>query len=114
MPPTRRRRISTVTYEAAYSSPEFIELSRRFRAFVLPVTTSFLAWYLLYVGLAAFAPGFMGTQVVGYINVGIVMGLLQFVSTFAITTVYWRWARRHLDPLAARVRKNIDEAGQSR
>ena len=49
--------------------------ARRFRRFVFPMTALFLAWYFLYVLLAAFAPDFMATKVVGNINVGLLFGL---------------------------------------
>src|SRR3954453_4780381 len=72
-------------YQEVQASEEFQDLRRRFRRFVFPLTGLFLAWYFLYVTLAAYAPGFMSHQLVGNINVGLVFGLLQFVSTFAIT-----------------------------
>jgi uncharacterized membrane protein (DUF485 family) len=53
------------------ASTEFVELRRRFRRFVFPMTALFLAWYFLYVLLAAYAPGFMSTKVFGNINVGL-------------------------------------------
>ena len=46
------------------------------------MTGLFLAWYLLYVLLADYAHDFMSTKVVGNINIGLILGLLQFVSTF--------------------------------
>ena len=42
----------------------------------------------------------MGTKVIGNINIGILMGLGQFVTTFAITFMYARWANREFDPRA--------------
>lgn len=87
-------------YVAVQESSEFGELRRRFRAFVFPVTAFFLAWYFLYVLLSMFAPDFMGTPVVGNVNIGLLLGLGQFVSTFAITIVYVRWANRVFDPRA--------------
>ena len=42
----------------------------------------------------------MGTKVVGNINVALVFGLLQFVTTFLIAWLYARFADRQLDPLA--------------
>jgi uncharacterized membrane protein (DUF485 family) len=39
------------------------------------------------------------------------MGLLQFVSTFAITTVYVKYANRNLDPLAERIREDVEGGG---
>ena len=98
------------TYEEVQSSAEFADLRRRFRRFVFPMAGLFLAWYFLYVILAAFAKDFMGTKVFGNINVGLIFGLLQFVSTFAITTAYMRWADREFDPTADALRERI-EAG---
>ncbi|GAA3667640.1 uncharacterized membrane protein (DUF485 family) [Yimella lutea] len=85
---------------AVQQSPEFAELRKKFRAFVFPVTAFFLAWYFLFVLLSIYAPGFMGTKVIGNINIGILMGLGQFVTTFAITFMYARWANREFDPRA--------------
>jgi uncharacterized membrane protein (DUF485 family) len=99
------------TYEEVQESAEFAELKRRFRRFVFPMTALFLAWYFLYVLLAAYATDFMSTQVFGNINVGLVFGLLQFVSTFAITMIYARWADREFDPTADQLRDQI-EAGE--
>jgi uncharacterized membrane protein (DUF485 family) len=85
-------------------SPEFERLRRTFRRFVFPMTVAFLVWYLLYVVLSAYARDFMGTKVVGDINVALVFGLLQFVSTFGIAWSYERYARGRLEPLADEVR----------
>ena len=42
----------------------------------------------------------MSTRLVGNINVALIFGLLQFVSTFLIAWLYSRYADRELDPLA--------------
>jgi len=89
-------------------SPEFVDLKRRFRSFILPVTAFFLAWYALYVLLAAFAPGFMSIKVFGNINIGLLLGLGQFVTTFAITMVYRSWADKTFDPAATAMRERIE------
>ena len=101
------------TYEEVQQSAEFAELKRRFRRFVFPMTALFLAWYFLYVLMAAYATEFMSTKVFGNINVGLIFGLLQFVSTFAITMLYARWADREFDPTAEQLRDHI-EAGEVR
>lgn len=95
-------------YVAVREGDEFRALRRRFRRFVFPVTALFLAWYFLYVLLAAFATDLMSTKIVGSINVGLVLGLLQFVSTFAITATYTRWADRSLDPAADALRDQVE------
>ena len=38
---------------------------------------------------------------------GLIMGLLQFVSTFAITGWYVSYCNRKLDPIAAEIRHEI-------
>ncbi|SDW26066.1 Uncharacterized membrane protein, DUF485 family [Saccharopolyspora shandongensis] len=100
--------IDAETWAAAHSSPEFTTLRRRLRNFVFPVSALFLAWYLVYVLLADYAHGFMSIKLVGNINVGLVLGLLQFVSTFAITTWYVRFANRELDPIAEGIRESLE------
>lgn len=95
-------------YEEVEASEEFAQLRTRFRRFVFPVTAGFLVWYLLFVLLSAYAKDFMATKVIGTINVGIVFGLLQFVSTFAITMWYVRWADREFDPTADALRERIE------
>jgi uncharacterized membrane protein (DUF485 family) len=87
---------------------EFGELRRRFRRFVFPMTALFLAWYFLYVLLAAYAPDFMSQKVWGEINVGLLFGLGQFVSTFVITILYVRWADREFDPRAEALHDRLE------
>ena len=71
-------------YDSLHESADFVELRRRFRAFVFPATIAFLTWYLLYVVMSNWATDFMDTKVVGNINVALVFGLLQFVTTFLL------------------------------
>ncbi|HEY4006563.1 MAG TPA: DUF485 domain-containing protein [Pseudonocardia sp.] len=87
---------------------DFADLRRRLRRFAFPMSIAFLLWYLLYVLLAAYAPEFMSIKLDGNITVGLLIGVLQFVSTFVITTVYVRYANRNLDPAAARLRDQIE------
>lgn len=87
-------------YDELHASPEFAELKRRYRSFVFPATIAFLAWYLLYVVLSNWGGDFMGNKVIGNINVALVFGLLQFVTTFGIAWLYARYSAAKLDPLA--------------
>lgn len=88
-------------YDDLDSSPEFAELRKRFRAFAIPATVIFLAWFLLYVVMCNWAADFMSTKVVGNINIALIFGLLQFASTFLIAWLYSRYSTAKLDPLAA-------------
>jgi uncharacterized membrane protein (DUF485 family) len=107
VPPTETEQ----RYLAAQASPEFQALRKRFRGFVLPVAAASLAWYFLYVLLAAYAVDFMSQRVVGNITVGLILGLLQFITTFAVTAAYIRYADKHLDPATARIRAEMERKG---
>lgn len=104
---------SETDYQRVQRSQEFQDLRRRFRSFVFPMTAFFLVWYFLYVLLAAYAHDFMSTRVVGTITVGLLFGLAQFVSTFAITMIYASWANKKQDAVADQLRRHI-ETGEVR
>jgi uncharacterized membrane protein (DUF485 family) len=53
----------------------------------------------------------MATEIVDNINVALVFGLLQFVTTFLIAWLYARFADRKLDPVADRIRADIEQQG---
>jgi uncharacterized membrane protein (DUF485 family) len=99
---------SEARYVAVQATPEFQDLRKRYRGWVLPVTAGALLWYFAYVVLAAYATGFMSQKLVGNINVGLVMGLLQFVTTFGITALYIRYADKVLDPASSRIRDRME------
>ena len=94
----------TPDFDAIHDSPRFTALRRRYRRFVFPMAALFFCWYLTYVLLAAYAHDLMSHRLFGLVTVGLVLGLLQFVSTIAITVAYVRFARRHLDPQVAAIR----------
>ncbi|WFE37511.1 DUF485 domain-containing protein [Micromonospora sp. WMMD998] len=96
-------------YLAVQRSDEFAGLRRALRGFIFPMTVAFFLWYALYVILSAYARGFMGTKLVGNINVALVFGLLQFVSTFVIAWFYSRFANRRIDPVADQIRAEMGE-----
>src|ERR671916_2094522 len=106
--PEERRLLTPEEYLAAQNSPEFAELRRRFRAFAFPMTVAFLSWYLLYVLLSTYAPDFMATEVFGNVNVGLLLGLGQFVSTFVITHLYVAHANKSTDPIADEMRERLE------
>ena len=96
-------------YDRLAQEKSFLELRRRYRGFVFPATAAFLTWYLLYVVLSNWAGDFMATQVVGNINVALVFGLLQFVTTFGLAFVYARFSGAKLDPLARELENDYRE-----
>jgi uncharacterized membrane protein (DUF485 family) len=93
-------------YDRLHATREFQELKRRYVGFVVPATIAFLAWYLLYVVMSNWAHDFMSQQVVGHINVALVFGVLQFVTTFLIAWLYGRHMADKVDPLARQLEED--------
>ena len=100
--------ISQAAFERVHTSEDFNRLRTTFRKFAFPMTAVFVVWYFLYVLLSTYAHGFMSLPFIGYINVGMAMGLAQFVTTFLITWLYVRHANRNLDPLAGQLRDELE------
>ncbi|MFE4372152.1 DUF485 domain-containing protein [Streptomyces sp. NPDC056835] len=99
---------TTAQFVEVQESAEFGELRRTYRSFAFPLTVAFIAWYLLYVLLSNYAGGFMGTKVFGNINVALILGLAQFVTTFLIAWLYARHASRRLDPKADVIKSRME------
>ncbi|REE02544.1 DUF485 domain-containing protein [Citricoccus nitrophenolicus] len=97
-----------VDFRAVQATPQFQELRKTHRSFVFPWTVVFIVWYFLYVILAAYAPEFMSIKVLGNINLGLVIGLLQFVSTFVITGLYVAFSNKKLDPRSTDIREELE------
>ena len=98
-------------YQGVAESSDFRELQRRHRSFVFPLAVVFLVWYFVYVLLAAYAHDFMATPVFGSVNIGLLFGLGQFVTTFVITMAYVAYANRKIDPLAEQLRAELEGPG---
>lgn len=95
-------------YLEVQNSDEFGHLRRTLRRFIFPTTVAFILWYALYVLLSAYARDFMAVKLVGNINVALLLGLLQFVSTFVIAWYYSKFAAEKVDPLADDIYNSID------
>jgi uncharacterized membrane protein (DUF485 family) len=91
-----------VDWEAIERSPEFQELVHRRRRFVIPCTAFFLAWYMAFIIVCAYAPDFMGDSVYQGLTVGYCYALTQFVMVFVLGVWYLRKSDREFDPLAER------------
>jgi uncharacterized membrane protein (DUF485 family) len=109
---TQPRREGTSSYEIVEASPQFRAVRRRLAGFVVPVTIGFLAWYLGFVLLSAFAPDLMATPVLGDVNLGLCLGILQFATTLALTTWYAGWARGSMDPMVDQLREDLERGGR--
>ncbi|MFC8831151.1 DUF485 domain-containing protein [Streptomyces sp. NPDC057137] len=101
-------------YLEVQRSAAFQEVRRRYRRFVVPATLAFLLWYLAYVVAATTAPGLMARPVAGAVNVAMVAGLGQFLSTFLLTWAYSRHARLHRDRDALDLRWSVFDRTRTR
>lgn len=96
-------------YVEVQRSEAFQEVRGRYRRFVVPGVAAFLTWYVGYVVAATTAPGFMARPVVGAVNVGMLAGLGQFLTTFLFTWAYARHARLRRDRAALELRWDTQE-----
>ncbi|MGZ9933842.1 DUF485 domain-containing protein [Streptomyces sp. NC-S4] len=103
-------------YLEVQRSAAFQEVRSRYRRFVVPATAGFFLWYVAYVVAATAAPGLMARPVVGAVNVAMLAGLGQFLSTFLLTWAYARHARLRRDRAALDLRWTVfeQERGQER
>ncbi len=107
--PSRRvGRSDSEVYRQIAGESDFAELRRRYRRFAFPATIGFMVWYITYVVCNNWARDFMDTKVVGNINIALVFGLLQFLSTFLIAFLYARHAGKALDPLSTKLREEFE------
>jgi uncharacterized membrane protein (DUF485 family) len=106
---------SAAHWEAVERSPEFRELVKRRKAFIVPATIFFLVWYFGFIILAGYAPDFMGEEfLTDGLTVGYVLALSQFVMTWVLGWLYLRKSDRVFDPLAARAREAAANIGEGR
>ncbi|MDO5030533.1 MAG: DUF485 domain-containing protein [Corynebacterium sp.] len=106
--PAKRHKPQAAEYRYVQDSAQFQQLRSTFRSFAIPTTIAGLVWYIAFVLFATFAPDVMAIPVLGNINLGIVLGLLQFVTTFAITWIYINFANKKLEPLQAELREAME------
>lgn len=103
-------------YLEVQRSAAFQEVRGRYRRFVVPATAGFFLWYVAYVIAATAAPGMMARPVFGAVNVALLAGLGQFLTTFLLTWAYARHARLRRDRAALDLRWTVfeQERGQER
>jgi uncharacterized membrane protein (DUF485 family) len=102
-----------IDWEAAARSPEFGQLVRKRRSFVVPVLAFVFIWYFGFIALAGYAPDFMGERLIDGFTVGYLLALSQFVMTWVLGWLYLRQSDRVFDPLAKRAAKRALERDAS-
>ncbi|MEV6651531.1 DUF485 domain-containing protein [Streptomyces sp. NPDC051219] len=96
-------------YLEVQRSAAFQEVRSRYRRFVVPAALTFFTWYVAYVVAATTAPALMARPVAGAVNVAMLAGLGQFLSTFLLTWAYARHARLRRDRAALDLRWTVFE-----
>jgi uncharacterized membrane protein (DUF485 family) len=101
-----------IDWKAAEQSPEFQELVAKKRAFIVPCTIFFFAWYFGFILLAGYAPDFMGSSVYEGLTVGYVLALTQFAMVWILGGLYLQRSARDFDPLSRVAAETAVEAGR--
>jgi uncharacterized membrane protein (DUF485 family) len=102
-----------MNWQAIEGSPEFQELVKARRSFLVPATIVFLVGSIGYLLLAAFAQGFLGKDV-GGIPLAFIAAVTQVLLTWIITWAYLRRADSTFEPLerrAAEAATRVAEGG---
>ena len=89
-----------IDWEAIEKTPAFQELVHKRKAFVLPATIFFLAWYMGFILLTAYAEDFMSDRVYEGLTVGYCLALTQFLMVLVLGLMYLKRTANVFDPLA--------------
>lgn len=103
-----RRKATSEEFIEMSKSEEFAELKSRFRGFTFPAIIIALLWFFAYLVVATFFPDFMAVKIGGGFNIGLVLGIAQFVTTFLITWLYVKFANKNLEPRQAAIREKME------
>jgi uncharacterized membrane protein (DUF485 family) len=101
-----------IDWIAAERSPEFRELVRRRKRFVIPWTIFFFSWFFGFILLCGYAADFMGESIYEGFTVGYLLALSQFIMVWTLGWLYLRKADRDFDPLARKAAETALEAGR--
>ncbi|MFD5585303.1 DUF485 domain-containing protein [Streptomyces sp. NPDC058733] len=71
-------------------------------------TLTALGYFTLFLLLSAFAPAFMTRPLAGGLPAGLLLALVQLPVTWLAVAVYEHTARRHVDPIADRIRRQAE------
>ena len=85
----------TPDWAAIEQTPEFRALVRAKRAFIVPATLFFIAYYFALPALVGYWPDLMSTRVAGRINLAYLFALSQFVMAWTLMAAYVSRARRY-------------------
>ncbi|WP_347348494.1 DUF485 domain-containing protein [Nigerium sp.] len=96
------------SFAAVSRSSAYAGLRSSFRRFAFPMTVAGLTSYFVYVLLSIYAVDAMAKPLIGSLNVGMALGLFQFVVTYAWTAIYVNYASKRLDPTAQALKARLE------
>ncbi|MFI1168938.1 DUF485 domain-containing protein [Streptomyces sp. NPDC020801] len=83
-------------------------LRSAYRAQRRVATFTALGYFTLFLALSAFAPSLMTSTVSGGLSTGLLLGLIQVPVTCLAIGLYEYTARRRVDPIAERIRRQAE------
>lgn len=105
-PPPERRRLPRRPALGNHSDLRILRGAYRRQRRV--ATSAALGYFCLFLGLSAFAPALMSSTGTGGVPTGLLLALAQLPVTWLATALYERTARRRVDPLADRFRRQAE------
>ncbi|WP_369169923.1 DUF485 domain-containing protein [Streptomyces sp. R28] len=102
-PPPPRHRTPDHPPLGHHSDLRILRTAYRWQRRVATLTA--LGYFTLFLILSAFAPGFMSSTVADGLPAGLLLALIQLPVTWLAIGLYEHTARRYVDPLADRIRK---------
>jgi uncharacterized membrane protein (DUF485 family) len=91
---TAEEDIDVADWEKIAADPEFRELLRQKKRFIIPATLFFIAYYFALPILVGYAPELMSRPVLGAVNIAYLFALSQFFVAWIIAALYIRAAAR--------------------
>lgn len=105
-PPPERRRLPRRPALGNHSDLRILRGAYRRQRRV--ATSAALGYFCLFLGLSAFAPALMTSTGTGGVPTGLLLALAQLPVTWLAIALYERTARRRVDPLADRFRRQAE------
>lgn len=98
-------------YVEIEQSEEFKELIRRKYRFIFPVPLVFIAYYLFFIVMSAYAQDFMVQPLLGNLTTGYIFGISYYLVIWALAFVYVVKARQYDKLVEEIVEKYTDKEG---
>jgi uncharacterized membrane protein (DUF485 family) len=107
-PPRQDGATDSVDWMRIERSEEFRELTTRRNRFIVAASVVTFAAFAVYLGLAVFAPGVMGTTILGGIPLAWPLAMTQVLLTWVVTWSYLRKADSEFAPLERRIAERAE------